>query len=131
MTAFLVLRRNMEILGSEKYYILSASDTDLCCSQQDLQRHRERANPMQSSMTISHFYRSAFKVPNKLPSSQPGCKQQQLQDNPLCAFSSGEWKSIFPMREEEPCFYGPMNDLQEVPIDLSLSKEKKTNDSSG
>ncbi|KAL5105019.1 Suppression of tumorigenicity 18 protein [Taenia crassiceps] len=121
----------MEILGSEKYYILSASDTDLCCSQQDLQLLRERANPMQSSMTISHFYRSAFKVPTKLSSSQPDCKQQELQNNPFCAFTSGEWKSSLPVGEEKPCFYGLMNDLQEGPIDLSLSKEKKTNDSSG
>ncbi|VDM33131.1 unnamed protein product [Hydatigera taeniaeformis] len=118
----------MEILGSEKYYLLSVSDTDLCCSQQDLQRLREPSNPMQSSMAISNFYRSAFKVPTKLSSSPPECKQQQFQNGPFWSSSSGEWKCTLPMEGESPCFYSSMNDLQEGPIDLSLSKGKKTND---
>ncbi|CUT98931.1 suppression of tumorigenicity 18 protein [Echinococcus multilocularis] len=121
----------MEILGSEKYYLLSASGTDLFCSQQDLQRLRERANPMQSSMPISHFYRSAFKVPNKLSFSPSGYKQQQLQNGPSLPSSFEDWKSTAPISVERPCFYGSLNDLQEGPIDLSLSKEKKTSNSSG
>lgn len=114
----------MEILGSKNYFMLSESDTNLNCIRMEL-KSLEKLSSMQGSNTLTlgdnSLYRSAFKIPSKNSQLNQICKEMDQQmGSGFCPRVTDDWNL-----SNGPYSLGPFNDLQEMPIDLSLTKGKK------
>ncbi|KAM3178559.1 hypothetical protein ACTXT7_002322 [Hymenolepis weldensis] len=114
----------MEILGSKNYFMLSASDTNLNCIRTEL-KSLEKLSSMQGTNTLNPGdnspYRSAFKIPSKHSQLNQICTEMDQQmGSGFCPRATDDWNL-----RNGPFSLGLLNDLQEMPIDLSLAKGKK------
>nr|CDS33037.1 suppression of tumorigenicity 18 protein [Hymenolepis microstoma] len=114
----------MEILGSQNYFMFSASDTDLNYMKTEF-KSLEEISLMQVSNALTtgdnSVHRSAFKIPSKLTQSNQICSEVDQKIVPdVCPYVTEDWNL-----KNGLLSLGSFNDLQELPIDLSLSKLKK------
>lgn len=117
----------MEVLGSEGYYLFSASDTNLNYYGPGIQGHGDMLLQGNTNLTLSggFLHRSAFRVPTKLSHSHEIYNEvDQDIGSGFCRYSTEDWNL-----EARLYKLGSLNDLQEMPMDLSLSKEKKASTS--
>ncbi|VDN98994.1 unnamed protein product [Rodentolepis nana] len=114
----------MEILGSHNYFMLSASDPNLDYMRSEF-KSLEEPSLMQVGNTLAtgdnSVHRSAFKVPSKLTQPNQMCSEVDQKIVPgVCPYATEDWNL-----KNGLLSFNPFDDLQELPIDLSLSKLKK------
>ncbi|KAM7536795.1 hypothetical protein Aperf_G00000086291 [Anoplocephala perfoliata] len=120
----------MEILDSEGYYLFSTGETNLSYNGTEVQGHGDL--PLQGNTSLilggGSVHRSAFRVPEKLFQSHETYNEvdQRIGSISLCQYSTEDWNA-----EGRPHGLDSLTELQEMPIDLSLSKEKKDDISIG
>ena len=113
-------------MGSEECYFLPPGDRDAYCKQEDFKRLRVHTNQSPSIMSLESNFceplcQSAFKFTSRLPYYQQADRESQPQ-------SLTFWQHPSALRGEENYYsFGLTNELQEGPIDLSLSKSKRDN----
>ncbi|KAM7536340.1 hypothetical protein Aperf_G00000086096 [Anoplocephala perfoliata] len=97
-------RLQIEISDSEGYFLISTSETKLSYNRTDIQGHEDLPLQGNTSLTLDggSVHRFAFRVPA------------------LCRYSTEDWNTEGRLHGLEF-----LTELQEMPIEFSLSKEKK------